>query len=270
MSGVVLTPDKELKCMKVSVSSRQNLKIPAGDAGWELFPTTGLQGFPAGSSRASEFFSAGCLRYLVIRGDAQRPVLRGRRLPKGHLSLVLPPCCARWQASMGLLQALPNSWGHSPSESRLFGDQPYRPWFYFKETALWSGEMKEERDVPKENGILRFSSYCFSWYFHYFKNSVSPNGCVASFFLIHLMGLSLPIEASHHSIFGHFPLKTLILALDSELTCLWHVGTGAPENSSSSRSMFWCHRYLETALKELIFLRSKPCFLWPFLWWPWV
>lgn len=59
---------KKLKCMKVSVSSRQNLKIPAWDAGWELFPTTGLQAFPAGSLRACEFFLGGCRMKLVITG----------------------------------------------------------------------------------------------------------------------------------------------------------------------------------------------------------
>ena len=49
-------------------------------------------------------------------GDAQRPTLRGRRLPKRPLS---PPCCARWQVSVGLLQAVPKSQDTAHTESRL-------------------------------------------------------------------------------------------------------------------------------------------------------
>lgn len=221
--GLQWLQTKELKCMKVSVSSRQNLKIPAWDAGWELFPTTGLQGFPAGSSRVSEFFSAGCLRYLVIRGDAQRPVLRGRRLPKGHLSLLFPPCWARWQALMGLSKLFQIGKDTAHQRAGFLGTGVFHLWFYFKETVLCSWDLEEERNVPAQKGIWTFSSYS-SCCFHYFQNSVSPNVWMASFSLIHLIGPSLPTVVSPHSIFGLFSLKILILALDSKLTSLMSRG----------------------------------------------
>lgn len=52
-----------------------------------LFPTTGLQGFPAESLRPFEFFPAGCRRSLVITGaryKAQSGGLGGT--PRGNLN----------------------------------------------------------------------------------------------------------------------------------------------------------------------------------------
>lgn len=83
------------------------------------------RGFPAGSLRGSEFFSAGCLGRLGIRRWCTIPMPRLRRLPKRHLSLPFPPAVPadrlRWVCSE-LFQIAKDT---VHAESRFFREQHY-------------------------------------------------------------------------------------------------------------------------------------------------
>lgn len=153
-------------------------------------------------------------------GDAQRPMLRGRRLLKRPLS---PPCRARWQVSVSLL---PKSQDTAHAESRLLRILPYCHRSYFKETALSWGEWRKKCDQAEEE-LRDFSVVLFPDASIFLKVMFHPMVLDASFSFFLWCG------TYHHSISGHFPLKTLILDLESKLTSLLCLSIGATENSSS-------------------------------------
>lgn len=163
MSGVSVTPDKEaemyesfcvfktepkntcLRCRLGAISNNRAPRFPRWEPEslWILF--SGLSRVPGDQG-----------------GDAQRPTLRRRRLPKRPLSL---PCCARWQVSVGLLQVIPKSQDTAHAESRLLRILPYCHWSYFKETALSWGEWRRKCDQAEQE-LRDFSGVLFSWCFN--------------------------------------------------------------------------------------------------------
>ena len=221
--GLQWLQTKKLKCVKVSASSRQNLKIPAWDAGWELFPTTGLQGFPAGSLRAFEFFSAGCLGYLVIRGVMHKGQRWGEEAPQeAPVSTLLCPMTSFSGSPPGCSKES----GHSPYRKQAPQDLALCHQPYFKETALSWGEWRKKCDQALEE-LTDFSVILFP------DASIFPKVVFHPMVVDPSFSLFLWCGNYHHSIFGHFCLRPLILDLESKLTSLWCLSIGATEKSSS-------------------------------------
>lgn len=164
------------------------------------------RGFPAGSLRGSEFFSAGCLGRLGIRRWCTIPMPRLRRRPKRHLSLPFPPAVPadrlRWVCSE-LFQIAKDT---VHAESRFFREQHYWSRRLLSQGSgrrgkcEWAGE--DLRDFPVSSSDTSVIS----------KIVLHPTDIQPSFFMLPLVMCLPPKEGSRHSIF--------IFVLESKLTCL--------------------------------------------------
>lgn len=223
MSGVAVTPDKEAEmyesfCVFKTEPKNTCLRCRLGAISNNRAPR-----FPRWEPESLWILFSGLKRVPGDRGVMHKGQRWGEEdSPRGPS----PPCRAWWQVSVGLLQVIPKSQDTAHAENRLLRILPYCHRSYFKETVLSWGEWRRKCDQAEEE-LRDFSVVLFPDASTFLKVMFHPMVLDASFSFFLWCG------TYHHSIFSHFPLKTLILDLESKQTSLRCLSIGATENSSS-------------------------------------